>query len=247
MIWFAVSFLTRLPVPASAHAPSPDVVARAPVAFPLVGMAIGAGFALVALLLDVFLPWPLAVLLALAIEARATGAMHEDALADAADALGGGWDREQTLRILKDSRLGTYGTLALLFGVGLRYGATVHLPREHFFAACVLSAGAARWAMVGLLGLAPPVGGRESLSGAMGAGLSRADRWIAGAPLALPAVWLAVASTPGTFAALVLAPTFVWWYAGYVRRRLGGTTGDLLGACAFVVQVIALLALAADG
>jgi adenosylcobinamide-GDP ribazoletransferase len=245
MLWFAVAFLTRLPVPSHAHHVEASVRARAPLCFPFVGCVIGLLTAAVALGLGEFLPFPLAVLVALAVEARMTGAMHEDALADAGDALGGGWSRDDVLRILKDSRLGTYGTLALVFGIGLRFYAMISLPREWFLPCVVFAAGAGRWAMLWLLAILPPIPERASLSGDLGAGITPALRWVAGLPL-LPVLIVLLADFGGQLLlAALLCAGFLAWYRAYLQRRLGGSTGDLLGASAFIGQLIVLIALCA--
>jgi cobalamin synthase len=118
----AIQFLTRLPLPDTGPAP-PAALARCPVYFPLVGALLGGLIAAVIAGLLLVWPIPLAVLVALGIEARLTGALHEDAVADYCDALGGGWTREDCLRILKDSRVGSYGVLGLTLAVALRAGA----------------------------------------------------------------------------------------------------------------------------
>ncbi len=126
----AIQFLTQVPMRRSA--PSAAALRTAPLYFPLVGLLIG-GFTAGLLGLSM-LWWPiaLAVIVALAAEAILTGALHEDALADYCDAFGGGWTRERILDILKDSRIGTYGTLGLGFGVTLRRLSDQHHCRSRF-------------------------------------------------------------------------------------------------------------------
>ena len=116
-----LAFLTRLPVPLPADAARPEALARAAWAFPLVGIVVGgvAGLALLAaeaLGLD-----PLAgSVVAVAAAVLLTGGLHEDGLADVADGFGGGHDRAGKLAIMRDSRIGSYGVLALILSVGLR-------------------------------------------------------------------------------------------------------------------------------
>lgn len=116
----AVQFLTRVPVPAAiGHAAGLlDAAARY---FPLVGALVGAAGAAVFALCDVVFPQPLAVLLSTAATLLLTGAFHEDGFADACDGLGGGATREAALAIMRDSRLGTYGAA----GLGLMLGAKI--------------------------------------------------------------------------------------------------------------------------
>ena len=94
--------------------------------------------------------WPigLAVVIGLAFEALLTGAFHEDAVADFCDAFGGGWTRDDILRILKDSRVGSFGALGLILAVALRGGAIATLETDRLIAAVTASAALGRWAIL---------------------------------------------------------------------------------------------------
>jgi adenosylcobinamide-GDP ribazoletransferase len=187
--------------------------------------------------------------LALAFEARLTGAFHEDALADFCDAFGGGWTREQTLEILKDSRIGTYGALGLGLGVVLRAGAIIAIVLEHGFfvwaSAIVAAATVGRWVIVLAMVLVAPVPNRDSLARDIGSRLTPRDLFNAGL-LALPGVLPFVILSPlhAVVAFVVLGPV-VWWMLKSIERRLGGITGDCLGCLAYVSQVVVLLVAAA--
>ena len=130
----AVHFLTRITVSKIAMDDSLDharALNRSVVFFPLVGGVIGlATAALVCGLAWLGFPALLAALMAIGIEAYLTGAFHEDAFADTCDAMGGGWTREDVLKIMKDSRLGTYGTMGLLIGVSIRWMAIGTMVQE---------------------------------------------------------------------------------------------------------------------
>ncbi|MFV0496105.1 adenosylcobinamide-GDP ribazoletransferase, partial [Mycobacterium sp.] len=126
----AVQFLTRVPLPGGMNRPDPDrtLLRAAVVYFPLVGGLVGAfagGVVWAALHV-----WPpvVAVALGLMAEALLTGAFHEDAVADCCDAFGGGWTRDDVLRIMKDSRVGSFGALGLMLAVLLRGGCLLSLP-----------------------------------------------------------------------------------------------------------------------
>ncbi len=141
----------------------------------LIGILVAASTGLGAL---VWPPW-LAVLAALAFEAWLTGALHEDAVADFCDALGGGRTRDQVLTILKDSRIGAFGALGLLFAVSLRAAAMITLVIQWGVAgwplwssAFVASSATGRSVMVLAMALCSPLAGRESLALAMGGALS---------------------------------------------------------------------------
>src|SRR4051812_28659276 len=144
----AVGFLTRVALPWAPRTAARHRAAlgRAAVYFPLVGGLVGASTASVLELTALVWPVGVAVVLALAWEAWLTGALHEDAVADCCDAFGGGWSREDVLRILKDSRVGSFGALGLTLAVLARAGATASLPPPARFAAVVAAAALGRWA-----------------------------------------------------------------------------------------------------
>lgn len=241
----AVQFLTRVPVPA-ASAGDADffraALAQGAIYFPLVGGVVGLVAAGMLLGFLVVLPVSVAVVAALACEALLTGALHEDAVADTCDALGGGWTREQVLQILKDSRHGTYGVLGLGLGVAGRGLALVELA-NHSWTWCCLTwiAGAAlgRWTAVWMTALLPPVGDRPTQAGIFAAGESSpVKRILLSGLTALPFTLPWFAAAPATAAiAMIGASIAAAAYSAYIYRRLGGTTGDLLGCGCFLVQL----------
>ncbi|MCY2961054.1 MAG: adenosylcobinamide-GDP ribazoletransferase [Planctomycetota bacterium] len=240
----ATSFLTRLPVPAACHTPAPEDLRRAAAFFPLVGALVGAITAGVVVLGAHFWPTWLAVILALAVEARLTGAFHEDAVGDAFDAFGGGFTRERVLEILKDSRLGSYGVLALVLALALRAGATATLPEERLVPAIVCAAALGRWFGVVFLWRCPTIPERAALSrdlGGVGAREVAIGGLFAGGTLA----WLGVHAPVAALCALVVGIAACAWASAYVRRRIGGVTGDAIGTLTYAVQVATLLAASA--
>ena len=246
----AVSFLTRIPV---AGLQPPEVLARCPAYFPLVGIIIGLGSS--AVLASACLLWPawLAVVIAVAVEAWLTGALHEDALADFCDAFGGGWDREQTLTILRDSRIGTFGATGLGLVVTLRVGALTLILQQAGLAnwlwwapAVVAAAAVGRWVMVLVMALLPVIPRREGLAQSMGGRLTSRELLLATA-WALPAAALFAACDPlGALLSLLLLTAAVLWFLRLVRRRLGGTTGDCAGCIGYVANTLILLSAAAQ-
>ena len=138
----ATAFFTRIPVPASAC--RPGQIAAAAWAFPLVGAGIG-GVAAFAFLLAQLLglgDWPAALLTVLA-SIVLTGALHEDGLADTADGLIGGHDRDQRLMIMRDSRHGTFGVIAIVFSVLLRTAALAGIGEPIYAGLALIAAHAA--------------------------------------------------------------------------------------------------------
>ena len=168
-----------------------------------------------------------------------TGAMHEDGLADTADGFWGGWTVARRLEIMKDSHIGSYGVIALILSLGLRWMALTLLFEAGLALPALIAMGAlSRAVMPGLLhalpfaregGLSRSVGRVSFDTAVLGAAL--------GAILALMALGLA---------ALLLMMTVAlsgWGVAALARGKIGGQTGDVLGAAQQVAEVAALLVL----
>jgi adenosylcobinamide-GDP ribazoletransferase len=208
---------------------------------PLAGALIGAmtaGAYVVALHLW---PPPVAAGIALIVEALLTGALHEDAAADFCDAFGGSASGDDARRIMRDSRIGSYGALALIVLVGLRWTAIVALPAHLAVAAIVAGAAAGRLSSVALLALAPPVDG-AGLGGSVGAPTARGlllALLLAAVPGMAPLAWMRPFALAG---AVIAGAILLGWIAGLVRRRIGGSTGDCLGMAACLGQLVVLLA-----
>lgn len=246
----AVQFLTRLPVPGGETrdlATFPDDIKRGLQFFPVIGAGVGALTALALLLFDLVLPLPVAIIAALAVEARLTGAFHEDAVADFCDAFGGGWTREDVLRILKDSRIGSYGALGLVLVVALRAGGLIALGNVwHAAAALVIAGLVGRLVILIVMALVPPVPAREGLAKDVGQVADWGTFW-RGVMWCAPIVLFAlVYDGVGMVIAGAAIAAFAFWYRGYLLRRLGGVTGDCLGFSAYVGMILTTLALARE-
>lgn len=241
-LWAAVQFLTRLPVPATFLAADDDRprLQLATVYIPLVGTMIGLATAGAIWATSHIWPIWLAVLVGLVGEALVTGALHEDALADCCDALGGGWTRADVLMILDDSRLGTYGVLGLTLAVLMRAGALASFPEGMLLAAVLASATLGRWVMILAMTLVSPVPERPSL--ARQAGRQTLGHVFGGALLAVPGMLPLAFLSPtrlGLSIAVVVALTASFVF--YLRRRIGGITGDGVGATCYLSQIAVLL------
>jgi adenosylcobinamide-GDP ribazoletransferase len=233
----AAALLSRLPLP-NHHATG----AASAWAWPLVGAVLGAlcaALASGALWLGVT-PGVTAVLV-LALGAMLTGGLHEDGLSDTADGLFGGWTRERRLEIMKDSRVGSYGVLALVLVTLARWSAlTAVLVHGGHWEALVATGALSRAPMALVMALLP---------NARGTGLSHATGR-PGAVTALTGLGLAVALTVAltgwTAVALVFATlTVTLWLAYSALRRIGGQTGDILGATQQLAEVACLTVLSA--
>jgi adenosylcobinamide-GDP ribazoletransferase len=256
LVFVAQQFLTRLPVPGwVAREPwDPARLNQAVRHFSLVGAAVGLVGAAVAVLAMQLWPPLVAAALAVAATVWLTAAFHEDGLADTADALLGTAAREKALAIMKDSRIGTYGAAALVLTLLLRVALLAELLRTDplLTAAVSIAAHAAgRAAAVALMAVLP-YGGDEAHAKAKP--LARQVRgrdavWAGGlgaALLGLP--WLAQpgwAAAGQALAAALALGLLVAVLRAWLRRRLGGYTGDTLGACEQLGEVTVALAFVA--
>ncbi len=243
----AVQFLTSVPVPGGMNRPDADrSLLRSAVAFfPAVGGLIGLTTGTVIWLGLQVWPPPVAVGLGLLIEAILTGGFHEDAVADCCDAFGGGWTRDDVLRILKDSRIGSFGGLGLLLAVGLRAAGLLAIDPAHVIIVVAASGTIGRLAILLLMAFVPPVPNREGLARDIGERIG----WrtvAAGSLLAIPGVATYILVEPVRCAcAMSCVVVVVFGWGRYVRHRIGGITGDCLGAGCYLAQVVVLLVAAA--
>lgn len=238
----AAAFLTRLPL-ALDEVPPPGRLAGAARAFPVVGAAVGlvAGLAY-GVAWGLGLPPFLAASAALAVQVTLTGALHEDALADLADGFGGGRDAKHALGIMRDSRLGTFGAVALFLSLAMRLGALATLAEPGAAVAALIAAGAvSRTGMGWVMARLAPVR-RDGLGAAAGRPAT-ADLYLATAIAG--AVALLVPSLSVALAALAGAALGVVAVAALARRRIGGHTGDVLGTCQQAGEICFLLVAAA--
>ena len=221
----AFQFLTRLPVPQVPFAP--DGLARAVKFFPLVGLVIGAGAALLQKVLSPHLSRPAAALVVLAYLVLITGCLHEDGLADASDGLGGGWNPQQILTIMRDSRIGSYGAIALVMSLLLRWLLLARVPAAAFLPTVVSAHVLCRWSTLPLSYFLPPARPAEG-QGARVAQLVTRKGLLTGTALALVIVGAALRllAWKAILAATVVTLSSGWYY----RRRIGGVTGDCFGA-----------------
>jgi adenosylcobinamide-GDP ribazoletransferase len=232
----AVSFLTR--VPAGARVQGPEELAGSVPWFPVVGAGVGLAVAAAYAGARQLLPPLPAATLAVVAGICLTGAFHEDGLGDTADAFAGGSDRDSTVRILQDPRLGTFGVLAVAAGLLLRAGAVAALAPAAAMAALPAAHALSRAAAVAVM-TSFPAAGQTGLGASYVLALSR-RRALAGAAagLALAVALLGVvavfAAAAATLAAALLGRLAV--------RRIGGVTGDVLGAVQQLAEMLVLLA-----
>lgn len=227
-----IGLLTRIPLPLNA-APRPDACWG----WPLVGLVVaGIAAAVGGAAMALGVPAGPAAALVLVAQALLTGGLHEDGLADTADGLFGGRDKARRLEIMKDSRIGSYGTLALLLVTLLRWSAlAVVLAQGHWGA--VLAAGAiSRVPMAALMAGLPNARG-TGLSAMVGQPSQGAAYAAGGLAMVLA---LGLAGWPAVPMAL-LAGAAAWALGAYARAKIGGQTGDILGASQQLAEAAVLL------
>lgn len=237
LVLAATAFLTRLPVRRhDCHDGEP--LERCARYFSLVGAGVGAAGAAVLVAAALVLPLAVAVALSVLATVLVTGALHEDGLADTCDAFGGGVTREDVLRILGDSRIGAFGALGLVLALFLKLTTLAHVPLAVLPIALVCAHALSRAACVLVMALgryARPEGGRTR---AIAAGARKTDAALAISIGLLPFAW-----APGVFlwsvlvALAVCAALYAWF-----RARIGGYTGDGLGAIQQATEIACYLA-----
>ncbi|EPX76697.1 adenosylcobinamide-GDP ribazoletransferase [Salipiger mucosus] len=230
----ALAMLSRLPV-GRLRDPAPGL-GQASWAYPLAGLPLGLiGWAVLHAALAIGLAPLAAALLCVLAMVMATGALHHDGLADFADGIWGGHDRARRLEIMRDSRIGSYGVIALALALGLE-AAALGQPHAPSLATFLLVAVASRLAMLALLLRLPPA--RSDGLGHMTTQASPAAI-LPGALLVLALAFGAGPASPVILAVMALPPLIV---ARLAMRRLGGQTGDVLGAAQLVAEVAGWLA-----
>ncbi|MFC7049985.1 adenosylcobinamide-GDP ribazoletransferase [Emcibacter nanhaiensis] len=240
----ALMVLTRLPVSWEKLSDHPPDISRSLWAYPLVGLLVSAVGGLMYWGAQMLLLPPLvSILLALAAMMAFTGAFHEDGLADVADGFGGGLTRERKLEIMRDSRVGTYGALALLISIGLKTVALAAMSVSGAIAALLVSGAMSRLMIVLALRLFPPA--RKDglaaetekpttarLTGALGIAL-------------LPGLLLL--RWPAVLLCLLLSLVVAYSLGKLAVKQVGGITGDILGAIQQISEIAILLGLLSFG
>lgn len=228
----AIQFLTRLPVPKWLQA-SEETLGRATKFFPLVGVMVGAGAALTFWLSRHLLPHSAAVLGAIIFTAFITNGFHEDGLADTFDGFGGGWTKEHAMEIMRDSRLGTYGTMALIFLILGKYSFLSALAPGQVWRWLIVAHTASRWTVLPLC-VWLPYARAEGQGKLVAKQIGKAEIFI-GSLTFFGAVLLL--SWQAALAALLVTGLASFLSGLYFRARLSGVTGDCLGATNQLTEV----------
>jgi len=228
----AIQFLTRLPVPGGLRTIE-EQLGKAAGFFPLVGVIVGGSGAIVFVLTKSLAPLSVAVLLALAFVTSLTNAFHEDGLADTFDGLGGGWTKDRALEIMRDSRIGTFGSLALLFLILGKYSFLSALEPRQTWRWLIVAHTASRWTILPLCAWLPyaRVDGQGKLVARQISSFALLIGSLTFLLILLLLPWRML------FGALGVTTIVVVFCGLYFKRRLGGITGDCLGAVNQITEV----------
>jgi adenosylcobinamide-GDP ribazoletransferase len=239
----AVMFYTRIPCPTWVDH-SPEYLNKATVYFPVIGMLMGLIAAGVYQASNLLWAAPVALLLSMVATIWLTGAFHEDGFADVCDGFGGGWSRAQILTIMKDSRLGTYGVVGLLFMLSAKFLILGTLPEGALYPAFILGHTASRAFAATFIWLLPY--SREDEEG------GKAKPVAQNVPISrLIAVWVfglaPIVLLPNAYLALALLALFLpgFYLFRLYKKWLGGYSGDCLGAAQQLGELTLYFALAA--
>lgn len=237
----ALGFLTRLPVLRNVDYPA-RLMTNCGVYFPLVGLLLGAIYAIVYCALTPALTPLVAVLLVTVLHLLLTGALHEDGLADSADGLGGGSAVADKLRIMKDSQIGTYGVIALIMALALKVTLLVESPLT--WVALLIAPCVARLTPLLFMRWLPYVTAQETNKTGLIASTFSGTRLFGAATFTAIAIygasfWMPGLMLPGLIA--IVGVGVIWGI--YIKRKLGGYTGDTLGAAVVLSELLMLLLL----
>ncbi|MDE3063649.1 MAG: adenosylcobinamide-GDP ribazoletransferase [Acidobacteriota bacterium] len=232
----AMQFMTRVPI----RFKSLDAARlnRASAWFPMVGLFVGGLGAICYRAVVSHLGRSLTALVVVLVMIVVTGGLHEDGLADCADAFGGGWTREDRLRILKDSRIGSFGAIALVLSLGARVLLLATLPAETVLSYLVSAQVLARWTPLPLGAVLRPARGPDGQGGRI-AGRTSWFAFAIGSVLALAPVCYLLRLSAWQPVLATLAVTVVSGL--YYQRRIGGVTGDCMGATIQISEIAVYL------
>jgi adenosylcobinamide-GDP ribazoletransferase len=254
----AVQFLTRLPVPRLDF--QPDWLPGSARYFPLVGVLVGLISIGVWWLAGAVFPPIVAVGIMIAASLLSTGAFHEDGFADVCDGFGGGRTRDAVLSIMKDSRIGAYGAIGIGMMLALKWAVLISLPRSALPLTVVSAHMVSRWCATGLIWRLPYVRADSEAKSKPLAGSLSAGGWFMSGVLGvmgvlgtvglLPMMWpgnpVAGGASPQVLlSALALAMACAALAGAHFKARLGGYTGDCLGAAQQLSELVFLLAILA--
>ncbi|ALG67088.1 adenosylcobinamide-GDP ribazoletransferase [Beggiatoa leptomitoformis] len=243
LFFIALMFYTRLPCPAWVGY-SDAYLSQATKYFPLMGWIVGGFAALIFLLADLLFSLNIAVLLSMIASILLTGAFHEDGLADVCDGFGGGWTKIRILEIMKDSRVGSYGTIGMNLTLLLKFSALTAMSPELIPYALIAGHSISRFATNTIIATATYVRENDdSKAKPIAKGTSLTALIIAGLLGVAPFMLL-----PSYGCLLAIVPVFflTFYLRHYFNKQIGGYTGDCLGATQQLTELLFYLTITTE-
>ena len=237
----ALMFFTRIPCPGwVGH--SPENLEKSTRYFPLIGIIVGSIAAMVFYISQLFLPDSISVILSMSAGIFTTGAFHEDGLADVCDGFGGGWTKEKILEIMKDSQIGTYGTVGLLIILLSKYVLSVELSQIsmiYFISVLLLGHALSRLnATTMILIYQYARDDATSKSKPLAKSLTLVNYIIAFLIGIIPLVIISFIWSFYIFLVLIPLILVVFLMGRYFTKWIGGFTGDCLGSVQQISEIL---------
>jgi len=243
----ALGFYTRLPCPKSVQF-NAEHLNRASAFFPLMGIIVALLVYFVYASANMVFSHELSILLSMIASLLITGAFHEDGFADLCDGFGGGWNPEDILRIMKDSRLGTYGVAGLVLILLLKWQSLTHISPASMCMVLIVAHSLSRaWALSLMMVLPYVQTDKDSKAKPIAQAWHKSDMILAWVSALIPLAYFAYAQQSlELFTSLMVIGAIHWyWIQAWFRHRLNGYTGDALGAAQQIQEVTIYLAAAA--
>ncbi|MCJ8321013.1 MAG: adenosylcobinamide-GDP ribazoletransferase [Colwellia sp.] len=241
LFYLALSFFTRLPVPKTMQY-SAELLSQSSRYFSLIGLLLGIMLALSYYVVNTLFSVQISILLMMSFSLVLTGAFHEDGLADMADGFGGGYNKAQCLTIMKDSRIGTYGAVTLMMALALKFTLLLTLTNYDLsviLITVILSQSLSRAIAASLIISIPYVSeDRQSKSKPLATNQSFKSSAVLLIVGCLPLYFYPLAIV---FICLTVLFVFRWFFQQWLMKKIGGFTGDCLGAAQQVAEILILL------
>lgn len=235
-------FFTRIPCPSWVNH-SPEILNKSTRYFSLVGILVGSIAAFFYLVAAQLFSNEIALIISMIASAWTTGAFHEDGFADVCDGFGGGWTKDKILTIMKDSRLGTYGTVGILFILALKFLALNELPTTSIALILISGHSISRFTATALIFTHPYVRETTDSKSKPAADKMSLNSFMVNAFFGL--LPLILFQNSKVFFVLIPLAITKWWMSGFFKKWIGGQTGDCAGALQQLSEVVYYLSLLA--
>jgi adenosylcobinamide-GDP ribazoletransferase len=232
----ALTFFTRIPSPLGSDMHSEELLNRSAKYFPMIGWIVGGICAFTYWICSLLVPESVSIILSISAGVIATGAFHEDGFADTCDGFGGGWTKERILEIMKDSRIGSYGTIGIVLMLLTKYLLLSVMPVHQIPLIIIAAHSISRLASTHCIYTHEYVGNQDTSKAKPLCSTITTKEMVIGTILGLIPLFL----FRNYLVLLVIVPIFIskWWLAHYFKKWIGGYTGDCLGAIQQVTEII---------